>query len=267
MEIINAHAHIYPNKIAKKATDSIGDFYSLKMQVPAGTTERLLENGLNAGVSKFVVHSCATKAHQVRAINEFIKEEIDLHNEFIGFMTLHQDMSEEEIEKEVEWCVKAGFKGIKLHPDFQKFNIDNEEIEKIYRVVSKVDKIFPILFHTGDDRYEFSKPYRLANIAKKYKKAYFIAAHFGGYRCWNEVDVYNGLDNVYFDTCSALPFIGEERAKKFIDKFGVEKFFFGDDFPMWDVKEELERFYKIKLTDDEREKILGLNIKNFLQIK
>ncbi len=267
MEIINAHAHIYPNKIAKKATDTIGEFYSLDMQVPAGTPELLLERGLKAGVSKFVVHSCATKAHQVRAINEFIKEEINLHKEFIGFMTLHQDLTEREITDEVEWCLKQGFKGIKLHPDFQKFNIDDESVEKIYRVVSEIDKPFPILLHTGDDRYEYSKPFRLAKMAKKYKKAYFIGAHFGGYRCWDDVDVYLGLDNVYFDTCSALPFISKERAVNFINKFGVEKFFFGDDFPMWDIEEELERFFKLNLSDDSNEKILGLNIKNFLQIK
>ena len=31
-------------------------------------------------------------------MNEFIKKEIDTHSEFIGFMTLHQDLTEEEVE-------------------------------------------------------------------------------------------------------------------------------------------------------------------------
>ena len=35
MEIINAHAHIYPEKIAEKATNTIGIFYDIKMQMPA----------------------------------------------------------------------------------------------------------------------------------------------------------------------------------------------------------------------------------------
>ena len=29
--IIDAHAHIFPDKIAKKATDAIGDFYGIQM--------------------------------------------------------------------------------------------------------------------------------------------------------------------------------------------------------------------------------------------
>ena len=263
MEIIDAHAHIYPAKIAEKATVAIGEFYDIKMAMPAGVPEKLLEVGKKAGISKYVVHSCATKAAQVRSINEFIKRETDEHKEFLGFMTLHEDLTEEEILGEVEWCVKNGFKGIKLHPDFQKFYIDGENAEKIYRVVG--DKL-PILFHTGDNRYEYSKPKRLAKMAKKYKNVNFIGAHFGGYRCWNELDCYKGLDNVYFDTSSSLPFIPVEKAESLIRKFGVSKFFFGTDFPMWDATEELERFLKIPLKDDEREKILAQNVKTLLKL-
>ena len=263
MEIIDAHAHIYPAKIAEKATVAIGEFYDIKMAMPAGVPERLLEVGKKAGISRYVVHSCATKAAQVRSINEFIKRETEEHKEFLGFMTLHEDLTEEEIAEEVEWCVKNGFKGVKLHPDFQKFYIDGENAEKIYRAVG--DKL-PILFHTGDDRYEYSKPMRLAKIAKKYKNVRFIGAHFGGYRCWDELDCYKGLDNVYFDTSSSLPFISAEKAEGLIRKFGVEKFFFGTDFPMWDATEELARFLKIPLNDGEREKILAKNLKTLLKL-
>ena len=264
MEIIDAHAHIYPEKIAQKATDAIGDFYDIKMEMNAGTPANLIEEGKRAGISRYVVHSCATKANQVRAINQFIKGEMDLHKEFIGFMTLHQDMTEDEVANEVDWAIKEGFKGVKLHPDFQKFYIDDERAQNFYRVIG--DRL-PILFHTGDDRYDFSKPIRLARMAKKYPNVNFIGAHFGGYRCWHESDVYKGLDNVYYDTCSSLAFIDSDYAKKLIDKLGYERFFFATDFPMWDASGELERFNKIKLTDKEKEAIFSKNIKQLLNIK
>lgn len=263
MEIIDAHAHIYPSKIAEKATKTIGVFYDIEMQMPAGTPERLIEEGSRAGISKFLVHSCATKPEQVRAINEFIKREMDNHPEFIGFMTLHQDLTEEQMVEEVNWCYKNGFKGVKLHPDFQKFYIDEEKAEKIYRAVG--DK-FPILFHTGDDRYPYSEPERLVKMAKKYPFVTFIGAHFGGYRRWDDAKIYKGLDNVYFDTSSSLTFITVEKAKELIDLLGVDKFFFGTDFPMWEACGELERFYKIPLTDQEREMILSKNVKKVLKI-
>ena len=263
MKIIDAHAHIYPEKIAAKATDTIGVFYDIKMEMPAGTAERLIEDGRRAGITGFVVHSVATTPHQVRSINEFIKKEVEAHPEFIGFITLHQDLTEDEIINEVDLAVANGMHGIKLHPDFQKFNIDDEVAEKFYRAA---EGKLPILLHIGDDRYEYSKPRRLIKMARKYPGVKFIAAHFGGYRCWDDADLYVGLDNVYFDTCSSLPFITAQRAKEIIDKLGADKFFFATDFPMWDAKTELERFYSIPLTDREREMILGENIQRFLGI-
>lgn len=263
MEIIDAHAHIYPAKIADKATKAIGDFYSIEMENQVGTTDKLKEEGGRAGITRYVVHSCATKAHQVRPINEFIKSELDKHDEFIGFMTLHQDLTEQEIVDEVDWCINNGFKGVKLHPDFQKFYIDGEDAQKFYKIIG--DRL-PILFHVGDDRYDYSEPSRLVAMAKKYPEVNFISAHFGGYRCWDVVDIYKGLDNVYFDTCSSLAFISKERAKQIITLLGEDKFFFATDFPMWDATGELERFNKIDLTDKQREKILSLNIKKLLKI-
>ena len=263
MEIIDAHAHIYPEKIAQKATDTIGVFYDIKMEMPAGTAERLIEDGERAGVSRYVVHSVATTAHQVRSINEFIKRAMEKYPQFIGFMTLHQDLTEDEVYQEVEWAVQNGFKGIKLHPDFQKFNIDDQNVEKFYRAAGNK---LPILFHIGDDRYDFSKPKRLVKMAKKFPNTKFIAAHFGGYRCWDDAVLYKGLDNVYFDTCSSLPFISAEKAKELIDMLGAEKFFFATDFPMWDAVGELERFNKIPLTEKEREMIFSKNIKKLLNL-
>lgn len=264
MEIINAHAHIYPEKIAKKATDTIGVFYDIKMQMPAGTAERLIEDGSRAGITGYVVHSVATTAHQVRSINEFLLREVEAHPEFIGFIALHQDLSEDEIIGEIDWALRHGFRGIKLHPDFQRFNIDDCAVEKFYRAAAGK---LPILFHIGDDRYDFSAPERLIKMAKKYPDTTFIAAHFGGYRCWDSAELYLGLDNVYFDTCSSLMFITPERAKEIIDMLGADKFFFATDFPMWDSEAELERFKKIPLTDAEREMIYSTNIKRLLNIK
>lgn len=263
MEIIDAHAHIYPERIAQKATDAIGVFYDIKMEMPAGTPEQLIEDGKRAGVSRYVVHSVATTAHQVRSINEFIKKEIDEHREFIGFMTLHQDLTEDEVASEVDWCIKNGFKGVKLHPDFQKFYIDGENAQKFYKIIGNR---LPILFHVGDNRYDYSEPERVVKMAKKYPEVNFIAAHFGGYRCWDKAEIYKGLKNVYFDTCSSLAFIDANRAGEIIKLLGAERFFFATDFPMWDAEKELSRFNEINLTKEEREMIFSKNIKKLLKM-
>ena len=167
------------------------------------------------------------------------------------------------MEREIEWALENGFHGIKLHPDFQKFNIDDRCAEKFYRAASGR---LPILFHVGDDRFDFSKPEKLVKMAKKYPDLDFIAAHFGGYRSWHDAHLYRGLSNVYFDTCSSLPFISVEKAKEIIDMLGADRFFFATDFPMWDAVTEIERFNKIPLTEEERKMIFSGNIKRLLNI-
>lgn len=262
-EIFDSHAHIYPDKIANKAATVIGRFYDIKMDCN-GSVEGLLTLGKKAGISRFLVHSVATVPHQVKSINRFISEQTSLHPEFIGFMTLHPDMTVSEIEEEVDFCLKNGFHGIKLHPDFQKFAINSPEARVIYDVACPY---FPILFHTGDVRYNYSHPEFLAEIAKDYPSARFIGAHFGGYSCWKQArDAYKGLNNVFFDTSSSLPFLSPDEAVSLIRDMGSERFFFGTDYPMWLPDEEIARFIKLDLTETERENIFSKNLSSFLNL-
>ena len=258
--IIDAHCHIYPQKIAAKAVNAIGNFYGIKM-AEDGTAPSLISESEPIGVEKYVVHSTATTVHQVRSINEYIYGEMQAHPEFIGFMTLHNEMTDEAIEEEVELALSRGMKGVKLHPDFQKFNID--DAENIYRVTAGK---LPVLLHMGDKRYDFSAPERLKRMAEKYPEQVFIGAHFGGYSVWDKVECVKDLPNVYFDTSSSLFFLDKGRAADLIHRFGHERYFFGTDFPMWKPDEELRRFLSLDLTEEEREDILYNNAAKLLKV-
>lgn len=216
-----------------------------------GTAEALLESGKTIGVEKYLVCSTATRPEQVMAINDFIYEECRLHPEFVGFATLHPDFP--DLEGEMERILKRGYYGIKLHPDFQRFNIDSPKAMEIYRLA---EGKLAVLFHTGDARYDFSRPSRLAKVSEKFPNLLCIAAHFGGYQCWEEA--YNTYENpnIYMDTCSSLFAIEPDTVNRFLEKFGPERFFFGTDFPMWSHDKELERFEKLGLPEDVKKEIL-----------
>ncbi|MDD4316622.1 MAG: amidohydrolase family protein [Clostridia bacterium] len=263
-QIIDVHSHIYPKKIAERAIQNISNFYNVPMQNTKGTSDDLLESGGEIGVKKFVVHSTATVVGQVKSINDFIAAEIKSHKEFIGYATLHPDMTEEEAFIEVERIKKLGLKGIKLHADFQRFDIDEPRAENLYRAINGT---LPVLFHTGDDRFDYSSPERLARAAKKFPNMLCIAAHFGGYCRWSEIDAYDGLDNVYFDTCSSLFKLPDLMAKDIMNHLGHDRFMFGCDFPMWRHKEEVERFLKLQLGDAINENVLANNAVRILGIQ
>ena len=172
----DAHAHIYPGKIAEKATDSVGDFYHIPMQ-NVGLPHVLAQRGGEAGIDRFLVCSVATKVEQVRSINQFIQEKCQKYPQFIGLGAWHQDIT--DIEGEMDDIQRRGLRGIKLHPDFQRFLIDDERMLPVYQEANR--RGLPILFHTGDSRTDFSTPRRLMNVLEKIPDFTCIAAHLGGY--------------------------------------------------------------------------------------
>ncbi len=260
-EIIDAHAHIFPEKIAENATVNIGHFYGLPME-GCGLSDKLIESGNKIGVVKYLVCSTATVPHQIDSINRFIADECGRHPEFYGFGTTHTDS--QDIGADIDQIIALGLHGVKLHPDFQKFDADSPEAFKIYEAM---EGRLPLMIHCGDNRYDFSAPARIANIHKNFPKLRIQAAHLGGYQRWQEAGEYlAGLDNVVFDISSSMAFLSKERAVEMISRYGTENCFFGSDFPMWGHEEELERFLGYGFPEDDVRRILSENFRNFYGI-
>ena len=258
MPIIDAHAHIFPPNIAQKATDATGIFYDIEMS-HTGSSEELLKSGSKISVTKYLVCSTATTPRQVNSINDFIAQQCDVHDQFFGFGTLHPEMDDPEAE--IERIISLGLHGIKLHPDIQRFQIDTKKAVDIYRLLAH--RNIPVLFHTGDCRYDFSSPLRLINAMEQAPGLTAIAAHFGGYSEWENAGKYPKSKNLFFDTSSSLFTLKKEKALDLIDYFGEEQFFFGVDFPMWDHAEELSRFLSLGLSMSAKEAIF---YKNFCRL-
>jgi predicted TIM-barrel fold metal-dependent hydrolase len=258
----DAHAHIYPGKIAEKATASVGDFYDIEMQ-NIGLPHILSERGKAAGIEKFLVCSVATKVEQVRSINVFIEEKCKKYPEFIGLGAWHQDIT--DIQAEMDDIQSRGLKGIKLHPDFQHFYIDDPAMLPVYEEAAK--RGLPVLFHTGDNRTDYSSPIRLMHVVEKIPDFVCIAAHLGGYSQWDDARRDLSGSNVYIDTSSSLFSVTPEQARESIEHFGVDHTLFGTDFPMWRPDTELERFFNLKLSEESNRKILYDNFAKLFHLE
>ena len=250
--IIDFHAHIYPEKIAEKATAAVGTFYGDAPMAWHGRAQELIESGSRIGVEKYIVHSVATKAEQVESINNFIISACEKFPQFVGFATMHPDY--ENFDAELDRVYTEGLRGVKLHPDFQKFQCDMPQMDGLYSKCAALN--IPVLFHAGDCRYDFSGPARIAHVIEKHPDLIVIAAHFGGYTEWDEALKHLVGKKVYFDTSSTLWKCPLEKANKMLKEHGIEKFLFGSDFPMWDHEDEMTRFNKLDLNDAERQAIL-----------
>lgn len=257
--IIDAHAHIYPDKIAEKAAAGISSFYDIPV-AHNGMVSTLINEGRAAGVDRFLVHSVATIPEQVVTINNFIHASAEAYPDlFIGFGTLHPDLA--DIAGEAERIISLGLRGIKLHGDMQGFNLDDERAFPIYEAA---EGRLPILFHMGDSRSDNTAPERLYRVMKRFPKLTIIGAHLCGWTRWDEAAELFAGSGVYADCSSSLYALEPNHAAELIRKIGSDHVFWGTDYPVWSAREELERFAKLPLTDEERENILGKNLLRML---
>lgn len=261
MKITDAHAHIFPAAIAAKAAESIGKFYGGMEMYGDGTREALLKSGEKAGVLRYFVHSVATTPGQVRKINDFIAESAaQSDGRLIGFATMHPDFP--DMEGELDRALSLGLKGVKLHPDMQRFAIDDKRVMRLYEAMCL--RHMPLVAHTGDARYDYSNPERTARVLKAFPDLKMQCAHFGGYSHWEDVmEKLEGL-GAYTDTSSSLFALSAEKATELLRFFGADHVMFGSDFPMWDASEELRRLDALPLTQDEKRLVLWDSADRFL---
>jgi len=271
--IIDAHAHIYPDKIAMKAVTAVGHFYGLgddaesTQMAGEGTAENLISIGSSAGITHYIVHSVATTAKSVPTINTFLADQAAAHPEFIGFGTMHPDCA--DMEAEVERAIAAGLHGFKLHPDTQKVYMDDPRLMNFYEMIAGR---VPLVVHTGDYRFDYSNPRRLVKILHAFPDLVVDAAHLGGWSIYDRgydvlhADLLNE-ERLFVDASSSFAWVGRRHMRELIRMWGSDRVMFGSDYPMWNPAKELNEMLHCDLTDDELEKVLYRNAECFCGVK
>ncbi len=261
MEIIDIHTHIYPDSIAPKATKSVQDFYEIGDGSMNGTEGMLMDLGAQAGISRFTILPVAIRPDRVQGINDFIVERCRENKKLIGFGTVHAAM--ENMEQEVSRIESLELKGIKMHPDSQRFSIDDVRLFPMYE---QVRGKLPVLLHMGDHRYDYSHPVKLRRILDLFPGLQVIAAHFGGYSMYETARELLWDTDCVFDISSSLMFLEEGQAERYVNTYGAERLAFGSDYPMWDPRKEAERFLSLKLTPAQQEQIANGTAKRILKL-
>lgn len=275
--LIDVHAHAFADNIADKAVNQLIQYYNIPT-VHGGRLSDTLRSAAEANVDYSVLLVAATKPEQVEPANNWI---LNIKNyaaedlraiggvpnppQLILFGTVHP--SYPNLLPELERLKSAGLRGIKLHPEFQSFDLDDARLFPLFEAMGE-DMV--LMTHVGDeDRNTVrSTPAQVLKILRNFPKLRVLAAHMGGYHYWQEsYDTLAGHD-VYFDVSSTMAFINPALFQAIIKKHGVSHIAFGSDYPLCSPAEELERLDKIapNLTDTEKERIYSGTARELLRI-
>lgn len=232
----DTHTHVFHPKIAEKAINQLHTHYGIR-PVGTGVLSDLLARADKAGIDRVVVHTAATDPSQVIPANNWA---IDMERQsprVTAFGTLHPDY--DEPEKELERLRRAGITGLKFHPDFQGFFLNDP---KFYRLMEIIGSEFTLMIHIGDtlapDKNP-SCPIKMAQLRRDFPGPRLIAAHMGGYSHWPyALEHLAGMD-VYLDTSSSLSFIPDETLAGLVRKHPADRLLFGSDYPLFDPGDEI----------------------------
>ena len=174
------HTHAFHPKIADKVVKQLENHYRIP-PVGNGCYEDLAPRLERAGIRYCCIHSAATKGDQVIPANRWAVS-LREHEGVIPFGTMHPDY--EDVEGELDRIKAAGLKGVKLHPDFQHFCLDDENAIAMFQAMA--ERNMPAIINTGDQRYPYSEPARMARVLDRVPGLKVICAHLGGWSVWTD---------------------------------------------------------------------------------
>ena len=180
--------------------------------------------------------------------------------------------------EELETRLAEGARGIKLHPGLGHYFPGDERMFPLYERLQEAD--VPVLSDTGSlspapGGGVYGEPLEFVPVFEQFPRLRFIMAHAAS-AFWDErVPIAERFPQVYFDLAGGFQGPGHhardghracpiDDAPRFLRALGIERVLWASDAPGHEAGPQLRSFMTIPLSDDERERILARNAREFI---
>lgn len=263
MKLIDCHTHAFPDFIAEKAISKLSTNCHYEPSVD-GTFTETCKIQKEWGCDSFVLLNIATSASSVEKVNDFLIEKNS--DKIFSFGSIHPQYG--DYKKEIKRLADHGIKGIKFHPDYQCFNIDDKAVYPIYEEIAKHNMV--ILFHSGfDPAFEGStrsSVIRGGKMADDFKGAKIIFAHLGNLTGMEETKEHLVGKDVFFDVSMAIRYYDNREIEGFIKSHDINKFLYATDCPWSDGIKTQNMIHALNLTEEDKKKIFYKNAEKLLEV-
>lgn len=244
--IIDIHTHAFPDHIAAAAIPSLEKEGNIKAYLD-GTVSALLASMDRSGIDQSVLCSIATRADHFTAILEWSKA---IRSErIIPFPSLHPN--DPRLLEHLQIIHDEGFKGIKMHPYYQEYFLDDGRLFELYGKMSELGMI--LVIHAGYDiafpRIRRADPQRILDVCRQFPNLKLIATHLGGWDEWEDVRSLLTGEPIYMEISFALDFLDQKRLRDILLSHPPEYLLFGTDSPWTDQATTLKMLGKLGLPE------------------
>ncbi len=264
--VIDFHTHIFPDKIARSSIEVLENNSKTRAFLN-GTVDDLDKSMEESGVTTSVILPVVTNPKQEDSILRFadnINENYGLR--IVSFGGIHPD---ESAYKEVLKRIKnMGMKGVKIHPQYQKTNINDIKYKRIVSYANELD--LTVVTHAGIDigipDIDCASPQMSAELIDDVRPEKLVLAHAGGWKQWDAVEeLIAGKRKCFLDLSFSLGYIKEEQLIRIIKSHGADSVLFATDSPWSSQKSTLEKVKSLPFSKEEINKIIWSNAAGLLE--
>ena len=238
--IVDFHTHNFPDSLAPRAVEvMLAKLKGCLTPVGDGTLATQLADMEKSGVSKAVVCPIATKPAQFRVILDRAKAMRDgefgeaAAERLVQLCSVHP--KDPDFAAHLKEIADAGFKGIKVHPYYQEFALDDPQVVPFFSAVRDAG-LFAIS-HCGLDL-GFARsamvcgPAQIASLMRRVSGLVFVAGHLGG--CGGNpphaTDELLEFPTCFIDTAVISVCDEDSESQRIVAQWPAERIVFGTDY-------------------------------------
>ncbi|WNG18534.1 amidohydrolase family protein [Cystobacter fuscus] len=190
--------------------------------------------------------------------NDYVEQSFHTHSQLHGLACV--DPLEPRAVQKLEQYLKNGFRGLKLAPLIHALSFDSEAVAGLVLLCG--ERGVPVYSHVvprpGVDTARF------AELARRFPHTNFVLEHMGhGPADQEATAAASELDNFFLETSLGTYLHIHESVKK----AGAHKVLFGSEYPLSHPAVELKKILLLPISEPERERILGENIRELLRLE
>jgi predicted TIM-barrel fold metal-dependent hydrolase len=230
--MIDIHTHLHPDKLFVAIRGWFAKNTPWKLEHP-GTPKDVEKTLRSFGAERFVFCSYAHRTDMARELNAWLCATAVKLNRFgLPLFTVHVD--DANYIEDAELALANGCIGLKIHEDVQRFPVDDERLNPIYRELSQRNAF--VLAHIGPipwKRIEKEGVERVKRVATQHPDLKFLIAHMGAPDTSDYLPLIDRFPNLYLDTTMAFSRLVRKDLP--ISKDNMEKYsgniVYGSDYP------------------------------------
>lgn len=243
-EIIDCHAHL-------------GQWFNFN--TPRYDGKSLVDVMDILGIDKMCISALLSIGPDFVAGNEWVSQVVKRYpGRFFGYIGVDPHYPKINF-KEIHRHWEKNMNAIKTHPETHDYAPDGREYRRVYEFLQEKKGL--VLSHVwGVDAVK-----TFGKLAGEYDDVIFILGHSGGKpkAIYEAIEVANKYKNIYLDLTGSYHYEG--IVELMTNEVGADRVLFGTDAPFLDARPAVGRVGYADISDEEKMKIMGKNMKNILE--